>query len=664
MDDDIARLIREHRIADAAALASARGDAITASALFERACEWHLAASEALRANDAARAMRLAVLSRDGALIERALATLVAAPSAAEPVAAALEAHGDHAWAARIFEAVGRSAEAARAWDRAGNAVRAAELLEAAHDVVGAARVLETAIRRAPLHWPNQLALGGLLVRYGKAQAAARTLQGIPPDAAERLPALHLLVRALEQLGLEQAAAEAKRELVAMGGAPASEEPAAPIRASRPPTTRIYGRYEVAREIASTPSSRVLECIDTVRGERVAIKIYAGYSARGAGRDVLARFERELRVLASLDHPNVVPLRDYFPDGPALVLAWMPGGTLEEMLARGPIAPARAVEIACALLGALEEAHRVGVLHRDIKPSNVLFDGAGTARLADFGAAHLGDLSATATAGVIGTLSYMSPEQRAGEPASLASDLYGVGAVLLEMLTGERAGERSPHGSDTARRPSASHRDLDTRHDAVVHALVAHEPARRPSDARSARRALTALPWPAWFATSAPRPSAPSEGVRRRSTELEEASARVHAGAPGQPDVDAWLERPILRVPLDPTTLARASAFARADHPALQIVYRVDRRASEIWLDADDRPLDRWLTDDDRTRLTSALEALHRAGIVHGNIHRTHVRVGPSGHVILRFAPPASPDAREPHVATADHDREALLRLV
>ncbi|WP_394850654.1 protein kinase [Pendulispora brunnea] len=655
MDDDIARLIREQRIADAAALASARGDATTASALFERACEWHLAATEALRTSDAGRAMRLSVLSRDDALIERALANLVASPQIAEHVAVSLEAHGDHAWAARIFESVGRSAEAARAWDRAGNAVRAAELLEAAHDVVGAARVLETAARRAPLHWPNHLALGGLLVRYGKAQAAARTLQGIPPDAAERLPALRLLVRALEQLGLEQAAAEARRELAAMGEVPAPEEPAAPLRPSRPPATRIYGRYEVVREIASTPSSRVLECIDTVRGERVAIKIYAGYSARGAGRDVLARFEREQRVLASIDHPNVVPLRDYFPDGPALVLDWMPGGTLEEMLARGPIAPARAVEIACALLGALEEAHRVGVLHRDIKPSNVLFDGAGTARLADFGAAHLGDLSATATAGVIGTLSYMSPEQRAGEPASLASDLYGVGAVLLEMLTGELG--------DIARLPSANHRDLDARHDTVVHALVALDPARRPSDARSARRALTALPWPSWFGAPAPRPSAPSEASRRRSNEMAEESARVRVGVAGQPDVDAWLERPILRVPLDPPTLARASAFARAEHPGLQIVYRVDRRAGEIWLDANDRPLDRWLTDEDRTRLASALDALHRAGIVHGNVHRSHVRLDPSGAVLLRFAPPA-PDARGSHVATADHDREALLRLV
>ncbi len=100
------------------------------------------------------------------------------------------------------------------------------------------------------------------------------------------------------------------------------------------------------------------------------------------------------------------------------------------------MAPARAVEIVCALLAALGEAHRLGILHRDVKPSNVLFDEVGAARLSDFGAAHLGDLSSTATAGAIGTFAYMSPEQRLGRPASIASDLYGVGVLLAELLTG------------------------------------------------------------------------------------------------------------------------------------------------------------------------------------------------------------------------------------
>jgi len=417
------------------------------------------------------------------------------------------------------------------------------------------------------------------------------------------------------------------------------------------PSARIYGRYEVLREVASTAGSRVIECVDGVRSEHVAIKIYAGYGARGAGRDVLARFERELRVLASLDHPNVVPLLDYFPDGPALVLAWMPGGTLEQMLERGPIAPSRAVEIACAILAALDEAHRLGVLHRDIKPSNVLFDAAGAARLADFGAAHLGDLSATATAGIIGTLSYMSPEQRNGEPASITSDVYGVGALLFEMLTGEHV----PHDGSSPRAPSLWHPDLDARHDAVALSLLAPEPAARPSDARVARRALTALAWPASPGTLVKRAPPSSSSIAADETS---AAGRVRAGAPGEPDVDTWLQRPILRIPLDPLSLARAAAFARADHALLQRVFRVDRRAGEIWLDANDAgPLARPLTADERAVLSDALDALHRTGTTHGKVDRDHIRLQNDGTPTLAFTPECGP------AAIMDDDHSALSRL-
>jgi len=697
VDDDVQQLVREERLGAAAALASARGDARTASALFERACDWRRAASEALRASDAARALPLAIVAKDDGLAEQALARLlrepvgaggaavlagaggVAVPSgssgsgssststtspsstrsgspapgaagapAAARVAELLDRRGDHAWAARVFEAAGgRDVDAARAWERAGEATRAAALLERANDAIGAARVLEAAIRRAPAKWANHVALGRLLIRFGKIDAAVRTLQVVDAEAPERPQALGLLVDALDRLGLAQASAEAARELARLGGAREPKVAEAPLAQAM--RARLFGRYEVVREVASTASARVLECVDTVRGEQVAVKVFAGYDARGAGRDVLARFEREVKVLGSLDHPSVVPLRDYFPDGPALVLAWMSGGTLEAMMSAGPIAPARAVEIATAVLGALGEAHRIGVLHRDIKPANVLFDGAGAARLADFGVAHLGDLSVTATAGMIGTLAYMSPEQREGRPATVQSDLYGVGAILLEMLTGERAG--SDDGGAPRLRPSGAHRDLGARHDDVVLALVAPEPAARPIDAFAARRALTALAWPATIepvapsAQAAPRARDALEGTRLRRDE-------------GGHEIDAWIGRRIERVPLHDAVLARASSFARAGHPALQAVLRVDRAGGSIWLEhprgaALDRPLARAEGD----ALRAAVDALHAAGGVHGKIDREHVVVAASGGLTLRFAPEV--DA----TATVDLDRLAVARL-
>ena len=400
------------------------------------------------------------------------------------------------------------------------------------------------------------------------------------------------------------------------------------------------------REVASSPSARVVECIDGVRNEHVAVKVFAAYDARGAGRDALARFEREVKVLGTLDHPNVVPLRDYIPEGPAIALMWMNGGTLEKRMTEGVLSPARAVEVACAVLSALGEAHRLGVLHRDVKPANVLFDDAGVARLGDFGVAHLGDLSATATAGVIGTLAYMSPEQREGKPATLKSDLYGVGVMLLEMLTGERPEPPEPPRT----LPSGAHRDLDARHDALVLKLVSAEPEGRPADAFSARRLLTALPWPSVVEPAAPRP------VPKRAPSDRPRAGRLSVGLDGVV-TDGWIGRAIERIPLRDTSLARAKAFARAGHRALQTVLRVDRDAGEIWLDPLRGQPGELLTRAQARSAHAALDALHREGVTHGAVDAAHVRVDASGAVVLSFTPDVPP------TATVDTDRLGLAKL-
>ncbi len=642
MDPDVAQLVKEERLIAAAELASLRGAHGVASDLYERACAWKEAALAALSAGDAARALPLAVAGGDDTTAEKALAAVAHDKSALGRVAARLERRGDHGWCARLHEAAGDRAQAARSWERAGEAVRAARLLEEAADVVGAARVLESAIRRDPSIWARHVALGALLLRYGKAEAAARALQKVPAAATERRAALTLLARALEKLGLGQALAEVTFELDALGG------PLEPAAVDAPPAAvkaRLFGRYEVLREVASSPSARVVECIDGVRNEHVAVKVFAAYDARGAGRDALARFEREVKVLGTLDHPNVVPLRDYMPEGPAIALMWMNGGTLENRMEGGALSPARAVEIACAVLSALAEAHRLGVLHRDVKPANVLFDDAGVARLGDFGVAHLGDLSATATAGVIGTLAYMSPEQREGRPATLKSDLYGVGAMLLEMLTGDRPEPPEPPRT----LPSGAHRDLDARHDRLVMRMISAEPDGRPADAFTARRMLTALSWPSVVEPAAPKPPkrAPSEHPRAgRVTVRDDGTA-----------VDGWIERAIERVPLNEHSLARAKAFARAGHRGLQTVLRVDREGEEIWLEPTRGDPAAALTRAQALEIEAALDALHAEGATHGAVDAAHVLVGATGAVVLRFTPSA------PATASVDTDRLGIARL-
>jgi serine/threonine-protein kinase len=655
LSPEVAALVREERLLEAAELASAGGDHTTAKKLFERACAFGKAAREALLASCPEDAIGLAAEARDEDLIEASIVALEGHGAARERLAQNLETRGHSRVAARLYEAAGKPKDAARAYDKAGDALRAARILEAENDVVSAAKVLESALRRAPDKYPLHVAYGALLVRYGKTEHAVRALQKVPPSAKERRLALTWLVRGLRELGYTQAEAEAAHELTALGG-PADVTEDAPQANVK---SRLFGRYEVVREVASSPSARVVECIDAVRSEHVAVKIFAAYDARGAGRDALARFEREVRVLGALDHPNVLPLRDYLPEGPALVLAWMKGGTLDDMLRKEPLAPARAVEIAVAVLSALGEAHRLGVLHRDVKPANVLFDDAGVTRLGDFGAAHLGDLSATATAGLIGTLAYMSPEQREGRPATVTSDLYGVGAILWEMLTGEKpelppAPDDAPTSTtipELRTRPSGVHRDLDLRHDKVVLRLLDPDPERRPADAFAARRELTALTWPATI----------------ERTPLRKASEHPHAVSSGEARlaprgdgvlVDLWLERPVERVPLADVALARARVLARLDHPALQPVLRVDRDDASIWLaDPDARPLGRPLGPHEVSLLKDALTALHAEGVVHGFVDAEHVRERSDGTVFLRFTASQGP------TATVDTDRLGLARL-
>jgi eukaryotic-like serine/threonine-protein kinase len=641
VDADVAALVAAQRVREAAELAASRGDAAGACDLFERACEFASAASAALDAGDQGRALVLASVAKDDALAARALDALVArAPERLRAVASQLESRGDFAWAARVHERRAAGRDAALDWERAGDAVRAAALYEGERDPVAASKALEASLRRDPNQQGVRVALGNLLVRYGKYEAAARALQHVPREAPERRDALPALVRALGALGLSQAQGDATRELAALGG-PTEVSPA-PAPASEV-QRRIYGRYEVVREVASTATSRVIECVDTVRGERVAVKIFAGWDSRGTGRDALARFEREVRVLGALDHPNVVPLRDFIAEGPAMVLAWMSGGTLETMM-QSPLAPARSVEIAEAVLRALGEAHRLGVLHRDVKPANVLFDDAGVARLSDFGVAHLSDLSVTATAAVIGTLAYMSPEQREGKPATVQSDIYGVGAILFEMLTNERLAA----GEEPKTRPSGVHRDLDARHDAAVMQLLTTSPLARPADTFAARRALSALVWP----KDVERAALPPRAARPESERPSAARLQDEHG-----DVDAWTGRKIQRVALDPLSLSRASAFARAATRALQLVLRVDREDEAIWLEAPPpKRLDRPLTPRESDVLLRALDALHACGVVHGRVDRDHVAIA-DGDVTLLFDPSADASA------TADTDFTQLRRL-
>jgi serine/threonine-protein kinase len=648
VDPQVAELVRQERLVEAAALARSHGDAATASTLYERACDWKNAAEEALRACDPGRALDLAAEAGDESLADRATSVLASDAGASSAAALRLARRGRVVWAARVLEAAGLDRDAAASWAQAGHSVRAAQILERLGETVAAARVLESAVRRDPAAFDAALSLGRLLARFGKDEAALRTLQRVPPDTPLRREALAAMSGVLRRLGLADAAEESERELAALGGPP-TDPPATPDATKSAPIPMLFGRYAIVREVASSSNARVLECRDVVRDERVAVKTFAAGHVHGAGRDAIARFEREVRALQALDHPNVVPLRDFVPEGPSIVLEWMPGGALEAVLASGPLAPSRSIEVACAILSALGEAHRLGILHRDVKPANVLFDFSGGVRLSDFGAAHLADSSATTTAGIIGTRGYMSPEQREGHPATIRSDLYSVGVLLREMLTGQ-----PPTAESSDARPSELHSELDARHEAVLRTLTERDPELRPTDAFDARARLLAIPWPA----SLPARLRPREGASRTQGDSSETipPARLRPRLEGG-WIDALTLRTIECVNLDDRVLERARRFALADHPALQTVLRIDPSGA-LWLAAPrGRPLDRPLTQRERDRMEAALSALHGAGEAHGYVDVAHVFLDADEGPVLRFEP------ERPDAATAETDLAMLARL-
>lgn len=632
-----------------------------ASLLLEQACDFKGAAREALLAGNAKRAIVLGALGGDDAICKQAIDELARSQDrgSVERAASDLSARGLAGYAGALLSAVGAHAEAAQAFATAGDARRAARSFELAGKPAEGARALEAALRRTPDDEEALIDLGRLLARHGRTEAAVRTLQRLAPTSPGRAKALPLLARCLAELGLDDAAKSARDEMAALGVVADEAQPDANAESSAGGGALLFGRYASVREVATTPHARVIEAIDRVTGEPVAVKIFAG-SRGDSGRDALLRFEREARALAQLRHPNVVPLRAYIPEGPAMALAWMAGGSLADRMREDPMAPGRAVEIASSLLTALGEAHRLGILHRDVKPTNVLFDAVGTAHLSDFGAAHLGDLSSTATAGAIGTFAYMSPEQRLGRPASMASDLYGIGAVLYELLTGEPA--KPSKGGVLDPPPSSLNPELTPAHDAALARLVDEDPARRPADAFEARRSLLSIRWPERPpARRAVAPRSPSDRPQRDASSRlgpaldqgdgRDAELRRH---------DAWIGRDVLVLPLNEASLAHARPFARASSAALPTILRVDRLEQEIWIAA---PLGRSLSDEARplspgqlARLRDAIASLHAAGGAHGSLDLDHL-YWHDGEVVIAY--PRSPPGADAEAL----DREALTKL-
>ena len=253
------------------------------------------------------------------------------------------------------------------------------------------------------------------------------------------------------------------------------------------PGSLVNARYRVVSVVGRGGLATVYRAEDESLGRTVALKVISG--SLGDAGDA-RRHEDEVRLIAGFDHPALVTLFDFVPigDGPAamLVMQFVDGKDLASRIARGPLSSELAADIGVDVAAALAHIHARGVIHRDVKPANVLLPAAPdgpAAMLADFGIARLVDEAGiTATGTIVGTASYLSPEQASGGSLGPATDVYSLGLVLLECLTGSRAFPGSAVESVAARLSSDPliPEELDEAWRQLLTAMLAREPAARP----------------------------------------------------------------------------------------------------------------------------------------------------------------------------------------
>jgi serine/threonine-protein kinase len=336
------------------------------------------------------------------------------------------------------------------------------------------------------------------------------------------------------------------------------------------PGDEVAGRYRLDELQGHGPMSEVWRAHDDTLDRTVALKILSPTADLG-------RFRREAQAAAALAHENVMRVFDYGEDeaGPFMALEWLPGGTLEDRLAQGPLPPDETHRVAVGIAAGLAHLHSRGLVHRDLKPANVLFDEEGRTKLADFGlarsAAGTGTLTDAGT--VLGTAAYISPEQAAGEPAGPASDVYSFGVILFRMLTGalpftadNAVALVNMHRHETPPAVETLQPDAPPELAALTAAALRKDPSQRPADGAALLAALGAAPTmvaasadteatrvlPAPVA--APAESAPGGDGRRRAALI--AAAVVLLAAAG--GVLAWaVTRPSSTAPAGTSSIAK-----------------------------------------------------------------------------------------------------------
>ncbi len=291
-------------------------------------------------------------------------------------------------------------------------------------------------------------------------------------------------------------------------------------------TTKRVGDYEILKELGAGGMGKVYQVRNVITDRIEAMKVLLPDLV--STQDLAARFLREVKLTASLDHPNICALRTAFSNDNRLymVMEYVEGTTMASKLDAGPLTVNEAVKYISQVLSAVSYAHQRHIIHRDIKPANMMLTTQGVIKLMDFGIARSGDeRGLTMTGTTLGSIGYMSPEQVKGDPVDERSDLYSVGIVLYEFVTSRRPflanseySIMAAHLNQAPTPPLELNPGLPAALNEIILMAIAKEPAKRFQTADAFANALTTVP-----ASSAVAPTVtrtPLAGTTGGSTEL------------------------------------------------------------------------------------------------------------------------------------------------
>jgi len=275
------------------------------------------------------------------------------------------------------------------------------------------------------------------------------------------------------------------------------------------------GRYEVKSELGRGGTAIVYQAHDPSFDREVAIKVLPQHFLHDP--QFRLRFEREVKTIAQMEHPAIVPVYDVGEDNglPYFVMRNMTGGSLNDRLEKGALSIQDTARLITRLAGGLDYAHRKGIIHRDLKPDNILFDQNGDAFISDFGMAKLADKSQNMTgSGVIGTPAYMSPEQAQGSEVDGRSDIYALGAIIYEMLTGQHPykantpmGVVLKHITDPVPEIRRDHPNIPVEVDAIIKKAMNKNPGGRYATAADLSKDLNLAAFSEEAAVTVSKPS-------------------------------------------------------------------------------------------------------------------------------------------------------------